>query len=291
MTPMRVADSKEDEAMVTVTNALCVDVDDLSLSSLEAGHASSRRVSYEAVKETLAVLTELDNLRIAATFFVPGYVAKRSPELVRAIVNAGHDVAAHGTRHCRVSELGPAGFREDVRASRGSLEDVAQVRVDTYKAPMWSIEPSCAWAYDVLIEEGFRVDHSAMPSMKKYLGHSRHQLLPFRYRKELLIIPPTTVRILGGALPFCGGFHLAYVPHWVQRQVLSSINLRGIPFNYYFHPFEHSPSPRNRRLVKYGSVHVTLYAAHAGRYRRHLRALAGCFSFAPLKAAYEAYLV
>jgi len=287
---MRIPDQEEEEATVIVTNALCVDVDDLSIAGSDAGRGS-RRISYEAVEETLAVLTELDDLRIKATFFVPGYVAKRSPELVKAIVNADHDVAAHGTQHCRVSELGPVRFREDVRANRGNLEDVAQVHVDTYKAPMWSIGPACVWAYDILIEEGFRVDHSAMPSMKNHLGFSRYHLVPFRYREDLLIIPPTTIRIPGGALPFCGGFYLAYVPHWVQRQVLSSINSRSIPFNYYFHPFEHSPSPRNRKLLKYGSVHLTLYAAHTGRYRRHLRALAGCFSFAPLKVAYEAYLV
>jgi peptidoglycan-N-acetylglucosamine deacetylase len=36
---------------------------------------------------------------VPATFFVPGYDAERSPETVRRIIDAGHEVAAHGYLH------------------------------------------------------------------------------------------------------------------------------------------------------------------------------------------------
>lgn len=36
---------------------------------------------------------------ISATFFVPGLIAEKFPEIVRDIYTDGHEVAAHGWRH------------------------------------------------------------------------------------------------------------------------------------------------------------------------------------------------
>ena len=38
---------------------------------------------------------------ITSTFFVPGYTALRYPDVVRAIVAAGHEIAHHGYLHER----------------------------------------------------------------------------------------------------------------------------------------------------------------------------------------------
>ena len=272
--------------MATLTNALCVDVDDLSSALIEQGLSLSR-CEYLVDAETCSLLEHLETLKVKATFFVPGATLCQSPGLVRSLAESGHQVASHGTQHRRVEGFSPEEFREDVSRSRKALEDLIGCAVDTYKAPMWSITAGCVWAYDVLIDAGFRVDHSAMPSLKESLGHAAHRLEPFRYERELFVIPPTTLRIGGRALPFCGGFYCAYVPIGIQSRILQRINDRGMPFNYYFHPFEHSPHGSNRRLLKYRRLYPTLYGVHCGIYRRHLEHLVKGFRFAPLRDAYH----
>jgi peptidoglycan/xylan/chitin deacetylase (PgdA/CDA1 family) len=57
----------------------------------------------------------LDGRGIRATFFIVGQIAESNPALVRAIHNAGHEVASHGWDHRSVLDLTPASFREGVR--------------------------------------------------------------------------------------------------------------------------------------------------------------------------------
>ena len=54
---------------------------------------------YSARRGVPRHLEMLDRLGIPATFFVPGYDAECSPDSVRAIARAGHEVAAHGYVH------------------------------------------------------------------------------------------------------------------------------------------------------------------------------------------------
>ena len=46
---------------------------------------------------------------VRATFFTLGCVAERHKGLVRAIADAGHEVASHGWEHYRVGDQTPGG--------------------------------------------------------------------------------------------------------------------------------------------------------------------------------------
>lgn len=45
------------------------------------------------------LLALLARHEVRSTFFVPGYTAVRYPDVVRAIVDGGHEVAHHGYLH------------------------------------------------------------------------------------------------------------------------------------------------------------------------------------------------
>ena len=60
------------------------------------------------------ILALLQRHGVQATFFTLGCVAQRCPQLVRAIVDAGHELASHGWDHRRVSELTRAEFLADI---------------------------------------------------------------------------------------------------------------------------------------------------------------------------------
>jgi peptidoglycan-N-acetylglucosamine deacetylase len=111
------------------------------------------------------LLRILDRAGIRATFFVPGWVAERWPDVVRAIRDAGHEIGHHGYLH--ESSRGASRQVEEVRLVRGleALETVAGVRPIGYRAPMW--EASTALP-GLLAARGFRYDSSLMDADRPY---------------------------------------------------------------------------------------------------------------------------
>lgn len=106
------------------------------------------------VPRLLALLAERG---LRATFFVPGATAERHPDAVRAIVEAGHEVAHHGFEH--ESLLGRSREEELDILRRGldALERVAGVRPRGYRAPWWELG---AHTLALLEELGFVYDSS-----------------------------------------------------------------------------------------------------------------------------------
>src|SRR5690606_17399576 len=62
-------------------------------------HSTGR---YSARRGVPRHLDMLDRLAVKASFFVPGYDAECYPDIMRAIVGAGHEIGAHGYHHERV---------------------------------------------------------------------------------------------------------------------------------------------------------------------------------------------
>ena len=87
-----------------------------------------------------------------------------------------------------------------------------------------------------------------------------------------------------------GGFCSKYVPAPLLKRMLARINDDGLPFNYYFHPFEHSPAPINAEPRFKDSFALGLYTLHLGGHRKQLEVLNREFAFAPLHAAYASYV-
>ncbi|HLQ24241.1 MAG TPA: polysaccharide deacetylase family protein, partial [Gemmatimonadales bacterium] len=124
------------------------------------------------VEESVGRLLELLARHSAtATFFTVGWLAERKPALIRRIAEAGHEIASHSWWHRRVTALPPEEFRRDVRRCRDLLENVTGRRVAGFRAPSFSIVPGLEWAFDVLIEEGYRYDSSVFPIRRCEYGY------------------------------------------------------------------------------------------------------------------------
>lgn len=269
-------------------NALCIDVDDFGGAFYEQGVLKTKP-SPVVEKETMGVLEHLDDLGIKATFFIPGYTAKVTPTLVNSIVDQGHEIASHGNEHRMIESLGEKGFINDLNVSKSRLEDIAGVPVTIYKAPAWSISPACLWAYNALLEAGFRIDHSAFPSLKKTFGLKPDHFLPFQVADLLTVIPPTSIAVLGKTIPMPGGFYAGHLSPRIQAKIFERFNQCGAPFNYYFHPFEHSPSIESK-TNRLKNLYTCFYGLHFGRFRNHLAFLAKIYKFSTLSDAYREYI-
>jgi len=263
-------------------NALCFDIDDLAYGlHMKCGSACPTR--YLVEKETYSLLEFLDTLQIKATMFVPGYVAERFPALAKDMSEAGHEIGSHGHKHVDAARIKREEFRQEIRTGKIILEDIISLEVNVYKDPCWGITPRTPWAYDELIEAGYRVDNTAQPSLLESLGKSPQEMLPFLYKDALTVVPVTSITVFGKTMPFNGGLFCAYVPLSMQIKYYKALNSKGIPFNYFCHPFEVSPQETNRHIWSRGSIRAGFYGLYFGKYRDNISGLAGHFELGPLR--------
>ena len=81
---------------------LTIHVDGESLYNRDPAHPSPRRVSYGRYGPVRAVdrLLELaDRKKIPCSYFVPGQIAERYPDMLRRIDACGHEIGFHGYDH------------------------------------------------------------------------------------------------------------------------------------------------------------------------------------------------
>jgi len=202
-----------------------------------------------------------------ATFFILGWVAERHPLLVKAIAEAGHEVASHGFDHRRVTRQTPEQFRESVRRAKRTLEDVVGAPVRGFRAPNFSIVPGCEWALDVLIEEGHSYDSSLFPIQRPGYGFARGARDPHLLKTAagtLVEVPPATLRRCGVNLPAGGGAYFRLLPYALAAAALRDCAGRGVPGTFYIHPWEVDPEqPRfavswSARIRHYGGLRRTM---------------------------------
>src|SRR4051812_8652282 len=157
----------------------------------------------------------------SATFFTLGWVAARHPAMIRRIAECGHELASHGMTHRRVYHLSAAEFREELRTSKRLLEDATGARVFGFRAPNFSILPRSEWAFDILVEEGYRYDSSRFPIRRIDYGSpdapaSVH--IVECASGSLLEFPLATLRTLGARIPAAGAAYLRHFPYALVRR-------------------------------------------------------------------------
>jgi polysaccharide deacetylase family protein (PEP-CTERM system associated) len=232
-------------------------------------------------ENTMRILEILAMQKARATFFVLGWVAKRCPRIVRAIADAGHEVASHGYGHELIYSLEPSEFRADVLRSKKRLEDLTGKPVRGYRAPCFSITP---WAIPILQEVGFEYDSSAVPTV----AHDRYGRLPgVEAGKPVVLLRDgfyevciSCLRLGKRGIPWGGGGYFRLVPYSLWEQGVRAILRSGWPYVFYIHPWEIDPGqPRVKGLKGTNAFrqHVNL-----NRCEERFTALVGAFRWKPL---------
>jgi polysaccharide deacetylase family protein (PEP-CTERM system associated) len=242
---------------------MSVDVEDYlhtwALSSVIKRDAWDRWPSrVEAATMNIIEMFERENVR--ATFFVLGWVAKRAPLLIREIVARGHELASHGYHHEKVHDLTPQAFFDDVRDTRLLLEDLSGADVKGFRAPSFSINKGCWWAYDQLKNAGYRYSSSLHPISHDHYGMPDAPLQPFHPADhDLIEIPVATIELAGRRVSCAGGGHFRLLPYHWSRWCLGRLAAEPSRIaTFYFHPWEIDPAqpripglPLKSRLRQY----------------------------------------
>jgi polysaccharide deacetylase family protein (PEP-CTERM system associated) len=225
-----------------ITNALTIDVEDYFQVSAFAPYI--RRSEWDArecrVERNVGrILQMLDERGVKATFFTLGWIAERYPQLVRRIVEGGHELASHGYGHERASDLSHEAFAQDVGRAKKLLEDIGGQAVIGYRAPSFSIGTGNLWAFDTLARAGYAYSSSIYPIKHDHYGMPDSPRFAYRLGCGLIEIPVTTLRVGGRNLPSSGGGYFRLLPYGLSRWMIRQINqVDRESAIFYFHPWE-----------------------------------------------------
>ncbi len=182
-----------------------------------------------------------------ATFFCLGWIAETYPEVIKRISESGHEVASHTRMHQLVYEQTPKEFKNDVEHSIKTLEDITGKKVNTFRAPGFSIREDNKWAFEILVELGIEKDSSVFPAPRAHGGlPSYNKPVPSLLKHNgvtLKEFPINYHTILNRAIIFSGGGYFRLFPYsFIKQWTDESDYLMS-----YLHPRDFDP---NQPVIK-----------------------------------------
>ncbi|HEY2837196.1 MAG TPA: XrtA system polysaccharide deacetylase [Rhizomicrobium sp.] len=260
-----------------IVNALSVDVEDYFQVQALAdayGREDWENCESRVERNTDALLEIFAEAGVKGTFFTLGWIAERHPQVVRAIVAGGHEIASHGYCHFRVDSQSPEEFRADIRRTKKILEDIGGATVKGYRAATFSMGDSTPWAWAVLEEEGYRYSSSIYPVKRDNYANPNAPRGVYRPAGTAMLIevPIATVRIGAKNYPAGGGGYFRFLPYWASRAAIARINRRDhAPAVFYLHPWEVDPGqPRAEGVSAKSRFRHYLNLAKTGERLRRL---------------------
>jgi peptidoglycan/xylan/chitin deacetylase (PgdA/CDA1 family) len=181
-----------------------------------------------------------------ATFFTVSSVAEDHPDAVRALADAGHEIASHTHSHRLLSELSPEERREELVRSREVLESVTGASVDGFRAPAFDVPDGTLAA---LADAGYAYDSSVAASRKipGWYGGEDDAVRPCSAVDIQPDAPETLAELPVAVMP---GLRLPLTGTWLRffgvRYTIAGMHLlarRGVVPVLYVHPWELADLP------------------------------------------------
>ncbi|WP_336659884.1 polysaccharide deacetylase family protein [Leucobacter sp. USHLN153] len=118
------------------------------------------------------MLKLLEKHEVTGSFYICGKDALRHPDAVRAIVEAGHEVAHHGHSHTSPTKQSEQEERDELRRGLEALQELG-ADVVGYRSPSWEFS---AHTLDLLVETGFTYSSNLLDDLVPYM-HPHHDIM------------------------------------------------------------------------------------------------------------------
>jgi len=187
------------------------------------------------------ILQMLSDHKTYGTFFVLGWIAKRCPDLIKRIAEAGHEIASHGMNHQVLGEMSQEDFQDDIVSSKALLEDLTGQAVIGYRAPSFSIAD---WAIPILKQAGFLYDSSFFhnPYHNRYgtlTTEKKYGIIPLQEQFYEVAMP--SLSFISRSIPWGGGGYFRLYPIGIFCAGVKRILEKQGDFLFYMHPWEIDP--------------------------------------------------
>ena len=223
-------------------NAMTVDVEDYFHVSafdsvIDPNEWSS--ITPRVGDNTHRLIDLFNENNVKATFFTLGWVAKHCPDVVKRIVDEGHELASHGSNHRRNTTMSQEQVFKDIKESKDILEQTGGKAIVGYRAPSFSIDKTNEYVFEILAELEFKYSSSTYPISHDLYGVPDWPRFIHKRKEGIIEIPVPTIekndknKGIGG-----GGFFRLY-PYWLsKRRIETYLKRYDKPYNFYFHPWE-----------------------------------------------------
>ncbi|UBM57895.1 polysaccharide deacetylase family protein [Marinilongibacter aquaticus] len=206
---------------------------DLDATKTEADWEKYPKRIHENMDRIMAVL---DNNGQKATFFCLGWVARKYPEVIRDIVDRGHEIATHSDLHQLAYTQDRKAFENDLSTSIQSLEDCSGQKIRAYRAPGFSLKKENKWVFEVLQKNGIEIDCSVFPAKRAHGGFEEFGLAqPCWVESDGIRLKEFPINLhsqFGQNLIFSGGGYFRLFP----QSLLHSLFAKSDYVMTYFHP-------------------------------------------------------
>jgi polysaccharide deacetylase family protein (PEP-CTERM system associated) len=193
---------------------------------------------YEGVNR---ILEELEKRNLKGTFFCLGWLAEKHPTIIKEIYKNGHQIGCHSYQHQLSYKFSKEQFLQDTDRAKKLLEDVTGDKINSFRAPGFSIIKSNIDYFEVLINLGFIYDASIFPAFHDYGGLPNFgDNKPFMietYCGVLKEFPMTVQNIFNKTFVFSGGGFFRLLPYSIIKKFSRDTEY----LMTYFHPRDFDP--------------------------------------------------
>lgn len=186
---------------------------------------------------TQKYLDFLKKHQVTCTFFTVGDIARRYPDLVKKIVDEGHEIACHTNTHIHLDDLGKDNFRKDMEDYLAEMRKLGIENITGFRAPTFSLTKETDWAYEVFEEFGITYSSSVLPAPNPLYGWPDFGQQP-RYMGKVLEIPMTLTNLGVMKIPVGGGVYFRMLPKPVLSYLFKKAGKQGQDVLGYFHPYD-----------------------------------------------------
>jgi len=222
------------------------------------------------------LLNLLKKANSTVTFFVTGKVLNKEPEIIKKIIQAGHEIAIHSLDHKPLWCKNPDQFDTEIKKMISEIKRITNQEPIGHRATSFSINQNTKWALGVLSKNKIKYDSSIfafkfspilLPMFKDSLyGLKINIFSPYKidlnnpqkkdYNSPLIEIPISIYHCNKFRLPLTGGIYIRLIP-WLIFKILLKNKLEKEPACLHFHPFDflnQAPDikmPKFKKFIKF----------------------------------------
>ena len=174
------------------------------------------------------ILETLERNGIKGTFFCVGQLAVQFPEVVKKILQNGHEIGCHSNVHNWLNKMSYEECLSDTKNAVDAIEQCVGKKVLSYRAPAFSIGKKNHWAFDVLAECGIERDSSVFPAARDFGGFPDFgQQQPCVIHHNGVTIkefPIPMTMVLGKKVAYSGGGYFRFFPLSFVRNTINKVD-------------------------------------------------------------------
>lgn len=254
-------------------NVLTFDIEEWYIEAVYRGGRQKKIKEFDNYLRL--VLEKLDELNFKATFFCLGRMAVDFPHVVKSIAEHGHEIGCHSDKHVWLTKLTPEALMEDTSQALDALEQCVGMKVESYRAPAFSIGENNKWAFEILAENGIVRDASVFPAARDFGGFET-----FGYKVPVLLcyrniilheFPVVTIPLFGKEFAYSGGGYFRFFPlEFVRRKINESDYSMA-----YFHIGDLIPETKQLLSRQDYEIYFKENGSFFNRYKRYLKSNLG----------------